>query len=82
MPAEPSVLPTRPAWRNFEKMGGRPNAVVPPPPDANVLARAYLTKAGYGEKELDGVEPILKAARANVTLEKQLAGPTPVPVRP
>jgi hypothetical protein len=66
----------------FEKTGGRPNAVVPPPPDANVLARAYLTKAGYAEKELDAVEPILKAARANVTLEKQLTGSTPVPVRP
>src|SRR5262245_32477987 len=67
----------------FEKMGGRPNALVaPPPPDANVLARAYLARAGYGEKELDTVEPILKAARANVALEKQLTGSTPVPVRP
>jgi hypothetical protein len=67
----------------YEKEGGRPHGPLPPPPDPNVLARAYLVKAGYSEKDLAAAEPILKAARANVTLEKQLRpGPTPVPVAP
>src|SRR5262245_46329469 len=66
----------------FERQGGRPNAALPPPPDPNVLARAYLVRTGYSDKDLDAVEPILKAARSNVTLEKQLTGTMPVPARP
>lgn len=48
-----------------------------PPPDPRALARNYLVKAGYPEAGLDAVAPLLQAAAANTTFEKQLtpAGP-------
>jgi hypothetical protein len=66
----------------FERQGGRPDAPLPPPPDPALLARSFLEKAGYRAGDLDEAAPVLKAARANVALEKQLASPTPVPARP
>jgi hypothetical protein len=54
-----------------------------PPPDAKVLARMYLKKAGYPEAELDAVEPLLAGARANCTLENQVkAAPAASPWTP
>jgi predicted Zn-dependent protease len=41
---------------------------VPPPPD--LLARAYLQKAGYNSSEMDAVAPLLRAADGNSRLEK------------
>jgi hypothetical protein len=55
----------------------RPPAARPvsePPPNPEVLARDYLTKAGFAPTELDGVAPLLHAAEANNTVEKQLTG--------
>jgi len=46
-----------------------------PPPDARSLAIDYLTKAGYKPEELTAVEPLLRAAATNTTLEKQIAAP-------
>ena len=43
-----------------------------PPPDPNAVARTYLTKAGYSPKDLDEATPLIKAARANGKLERQL----------
>ena len=65
----------------FEQAGGRPNAPLPPPPDPQVLAKIYLEKAGYGPRALDEAAPVLRAARANVALERQLTSPVPT-VRP
>lgn len=48
------------------------------PPDPQVLARTYLTKAGYQPGELDGVQLLLQSAGAKGKLEKQLASPGPV----
>jgi predicted Zn-dependent protease len=53
---------------------------VPPPPDPRLLARSYLTKAGYDAAELEAVARLLQAAAANTTFAKQLTG-TP-PARP
>jgi hypothetical protein len=76
----------------FEQAGGRPSGApappLPPPPKPETLACRYLEKAGYKAKDLDSAEPVLRAARANVALERQLAGagaptkavPSPKPV--
>jgi hypothetical protein len=48
------------------------------PPDPQLLARMYLTKAGYQAGELDGVQTLLRTAGASGKLEKQLASPGPV----
>jgi len=48
-------------------------------PDPQVLARDYLTRAGYPPTELDNAEPLLRAAAANARMEKQL---NPGPARP
>jgi hypothetical protein len=47
----------------------------PPPPDPEVLARAFLQKAGYPPAELDAVLPLVRTAAASNTLERQLAPP-------
>jgi hypothetical protein len=52
----------------------------PPPPDPLLLARTYLTKAGYAENNLEAAGPLLQGAAANSSLEKQM---TPnAPARP
>jgi hypothetical protein len=53
-----------------------------PPPTADVLARAYLAKAGYDPKELDAVAPLLRDAEAHVALERQMTGQAPPKVMP
>lgn len=65
----------------FEKQ--RPRVRTPLPlPEPAALARGYLEKAGYSGKDLDAAAPILKAARANLALEKQLVtSPPSVPAR-
>jgi hypothetical protein len=39
----------------------------------------YLKQAGYPEKELDAVKPLLEEARENFGLERQLKAGGPVP---
>ncbi len=45
-----------------------------PPPDPDVLARSYLTNAGYPEEQLDAVAPLLRRAEQNFNLERQFRG--------
>jgi hypothetical protein len=47
-------------------------------PDPKAVARTYLTKAGYSPKDLDEAAPIIKAARANGKLERQIVGGGPL----
>jgi hypothetical protein len=61
----------------FEKERRRPAAG--PPPDPQVLARGYLVKAGYAEADLERVKPLLQAAAANSTFEKQMTATAPRP---
>jgi hypothetical protein len=62
----------------YEQNRRRPNQPPPPPPDPQVLAGIYLGKAGYHATDLDDVLPLVKAAQANFTWEKQFTtGPTP-----
>jgi hypothetical protein len=49
----------------------------PAPPDPQGLARNLLTKAGYSDKDLDDVAPVLQGAAVNSVLEKQLRGSGP-----
>jgi hypothetical protein len=58
----------------YEKQRPKRGAAAPPPPDPMALARTYLERAGYTATDLDEAAPVLKAARANVDLEKQLKG--------
>lgn len=50
------------------------------PPDPQVLAKGYLTKAGFPATDFEAVTPLLRAASANAALEKQIV--TPGPARP
>ena len=56
----------------------RRRSTAPPaaPPDPQVLARDYLKRAGYAEKDLDTVAPLLLAAANQATFEKQLNPPS------
>jgi hypothetical protein len=58
----------------LEKERPQRGAVTPHVPDPMVLARGYLEKAGYLTRDLDEVTPLLKEARANDTIERQLNG--------
>ncbi len=60
----------------FERDHPKASALPLAAPNPEVLARTYLKQAGYGETELQAVAPILQAASANMTFEKQL-GPRP-----
>jgi hypothetical protein len=57
----------------YDKARPRPEAP-PPPPNPEVLARTYLRKAGFAATEFDDVAPLLRAADAHTTFEKQLTG--------
>ncbi len=46
----------------------------PPPPAPEILARAYLQRAGYTEADLKAVDPLLRAAEKNTDIEKQMLG--------
>ena len=62
----------------YEK-GRRRQASPPPPPEPQLLARGFLTKAGFHENDLDAVQPILRKADANFQLERQMtANPPPL----
>src|SRR5205807_2774231 len=45
------------------------------PPDPQMLAKAYLTKAGFAAGELDAVAPILRTALDNNAFAKQTIPP-------
>ncbi len=47
------------------------------PPDPNVLARAYLQRAGFNPAELDSVTPLLAAADGNSRFEKAMTAGSP-----
>lgn len=49
-----------------------------PPPDPDVLARDFLTKAGFPASDLEAAAPLLKSASGNTAWEKQLAPAGPV----
>jgi hypothetical protein len=60
-----------------ERKARRPTA---PAPDPIFLAQTYLTNAGYPAAELSAVMPLLQAAEANGTLQKQLTAPPAAPI--
>jgi hypothetical protein len=45
-----------------------------PRPDPDRLARGYLDQAGFQSSDLDAVQPLLRAAQSNATLERQFKG--------
>jgi hypothetical protein len=51
----------------------RPSAA-PPPPDPLVLARGYLTRAGYSADDLAEAAPLLRKAEDSAVMERQLGG--------
>ncbi len=68
----PADLTRQAELAKFQKTYGKPGGVAPPPPDAMVLARAYLEKAGYQAKDLEDVSPLLREAREHDDFERQL----------
>lgn len=46
-------------------------------PDPTLLARDYLTKAGFSSGELQSVQPILQEASTKMLIEKQVTSPAP-----
>ncbi len=64
----------------FEKETGHgPSGRPAAPPDPDVLARTYLTKAGFALTDLDSVAPLLREAAQHDAIEKQLSTG---PIRP
>jgi hypothetical protein len=61
----------------LERSRQRPEEPPPPPPKPEVLARIYLTQAGYARTDLDDVMPMLLRAGETPGLERQMkaAGP-------
>jgi hypothetical protein len=55
----------------------RANALTPPDPEA--LAGQYLRNAGYEREALGTVQPLVRNARKNFVLEKQMLNPPAVP---
>src|SRR5947209_13920791 len=58
----------------FEQQHPR-NRVATPPPDPKILARNYLTAAGFAVADLDAVAPLLQAAGENDRFARQLVTP-------
>jgi hypothetical protein len=58
----------------YEQDLKRETAAALPPPNADFLARIYLQKAGFADSELQAATPLLQAAAANMTFEKQILG--------
>jgi hypothetical protein len=50
----------------------RPDTAPPPPPAPEVLARIYLTRAGFARTDLDDVTPLLRRAEDSATVEQQM----------
>jgi hypothetical protein len=60
----------------------RPRPTAPPAaPDPKILARGYLTRAGYAATDLDAALPLVQAAGDHRGFAKQFNGATP-PARP
>jgi hypothetical protein len=53
----------------------RPDSRVPTTADPNILATAYLTKAGFTADDLTKVGPLLRQAESEPIFERQLAAP-------
>ncbi len=53
------------------------SAPPPTPPDPQLLARIYLTKAGGKVEDLTAVAPLLREADSHTTWEKQMTGGPP-----
>lgn len=60
----------------FEKVHPRKGGSLPVP-DAKVLARTYLEKAGFLRTDLDNVGPLLAEAERNMDFERQFKGSLP-----
>jgi hypothetical protein len=58
----------------FEQQHPR-NRVATPPPDSKLLARTYLSAAGFAAADLDAVAPLLQAASENDSFARQLVTP-------
>jgi hypothetical protein len=56
----------------YEQSRRTPDNNPPPPPTPEVLARTYLTQAGYSAAELTDVLPLLRQAEQHNTVEKTL----------
>jgi hypothetical protein len=63
----------------YEKERRKPGAKPLPPPDPQVLASAYLQKAGFTAADLASAEPLLKTPAGDQSVEKQLSGAEPIP---
>ena len=64
-----------PGQNNFAGLGATGHRVPGesfPDVDTGVLARDLLRKAGFAPADYDSVEPLLKQADANMTIEKQM----------
>jgi hypothetical protein len=73
----PADIATRTELARYDQKRARAREQLQPP-DPDVLARAYLQRAGFDPAALDAVAPLLTAADANGKLEKLM---TPVSTR-
>jgi hypothetical protein len=62
-----------------ERNPGGPAGRPPAPPDPQLLAKTYLTRAGYTLADLESVQPLLREADKHGELEKQFSA---APIRP
>jgi hypothetical protein len=74
MPADQVRLAELAAYEQDRK---RESTAVLLPPNPDFLARTYLQKAGFAITDLQVVTPLLQAAGANMTYEKQILGAPP-----
>jgi hypothetical protein len=68
----PSDGTNRAELARLDEMRKQRSLPPPPPPAPEVLARAYLTRAGFAAEDLQAVAPLLRAAEGNTIFEKQL----------
>jgi hypothetical protein len=68
----PSDGTNRAELARLDEMRKKRSLPPPPPPAPEGLARAYLKRAGFSADDLQAVAPLLRAAEANTTFEKQL----------
>lgn len=66
----------------FERQRHRtPAQPPPPPPDPQMLARTYLSRAGYPASDYEAALPLVQVASESGTFARQFQ-PPPVPARP
>jgi len=59
----------------FEKEWQQSRQALPaPPPPPEVLARTFLSHAGFDPKELDAVQPLLRKAEKQSSVEQSMSG--------